>query len=142
MDGQIKNQRKMIILAVAAMAIFGLQFAAWNYVKGDNGGPNNNGNTDTGGNGGEIQDVYIRALSSGGYDKSQVSVKLGSPVRLHFSADSGAGCGKILVMRNFGVQLISRNGEEQIAQFTPSKEGVFEYSCSMRMFVGQMQVKA
>ncbi len=89
-----------------------------------------------------VQEVSLRALRTGFYDKQEVVVKKGIPVKLSFSADTDAGCGKILIMRQFGVQLLSRNGETQVATFTPQQEGMFEYSCSMRMFVGRMKVVA
>lgn len=87
-----------------------------------------------------FQEISIKALNSGSYDKPEIVVKKGIPVKLSFSADSGAGCGRMLLMQNFGVQLISKNGEVQTTTFTPTQEGVFEYSCSMRMFVGRLKV--
>jgi len=88
---------------------------------------------------GAVQDIYIKALSSGTYDRPQVSVKAGQKVRLHFSADPNAGCGKTLVMRDFNVRLVSLNGEERTAEFTPQR-GTYEFSCSMRMFRGSLVV--
>jgi len=90
---------------------------------------------------GEVQDVYVRALSSGTYDKEEVSVKKGIPVRFHFTADSGAGCGSYLSIPEFDVKLLSKNGQEDVAEFTPMKEGTYEYSCAMRMFIGRMVVE-
>ncbi len=93
-----------------------------------------------GAGGGEVQEVYIKALSTGGYDKSEITVRKGVPVRLHFSAEKNAGCGKVLLMQKFGVRLVSGNGEEQVAEFTPTNEGTFDYSCSMYMFRGKLRV--
>ena len=89
---------------------------------------------------GNVQEVYIKALGTGVYDNPEITVKKNIPVRLHFTAEQQAGCGKMLVMRNFGVKLVSANGEEKTAVFTPSSEGVYEYSCAMRMFRGSMKV--
>ncbi len=88
---------------------------------------------------GTVQDIYIKALSTGTYDRPQVTVSAGKKVRLHFSADPRAGCGKTLVMREFNVRLVSLNGEEHVAEFTPQR-GTYEYSCSMRMFRGSLVV--
>jgi len=88
----------------------------------------------------QVQDVYVKALSTGTYDKPEVAVQKGVPVRFHFSAESGAGCGRVLVMEEFGVNLVSRNGEEQVAEFTPQDVGTYEYHCGMHMFVGRMVV--
>ncbi len=87
-----------------------------------------------------IQDVYIKALGTGSYDNPQVSVKKGTPVRLHFSAQANAGCGRAFYLDGFNVKLISYSGEEQVAEFTPQQEGTFAYHCGMNMFRGRMVV--
>lgn len=88
------------------------------------------------------QDVYVKALSSGVYDNPAVTVRLGSKVRFHFSAESGAGCGRQLVIPDFGIQLISKNGEEVIGEFTPTKTGTYPFRCGMNMFRGTIKVIA
>ncbi len=90
--------------------------------------------------GAQVQDVYIKALSTGRYDNSQVAVRKGVPVRLHFSADSGAGCGKAFYLDEFNVRLTSYNGEDSVAQFTPQQEGTYPYHCGMWMFRGNLVV--
>ncbi len=97
--------------------------------------PGNQGTVITQGNG-QAQDIYIKALSDGTYDKEEVTVKKGLPVRLHFTADPNAGCGRQMVIygMNISVSAISQNGEEDIVQFTPQQAGTFEYSCGMRMW--------
>jgi plastocyanin domain-containing protein len=70
----------------------------------------------------------------GKYDTNEVTVKKGVPVRLHFSADSDAGCGRLLVIYGLGVRLVTKPGEEAVTEFTPDKTGEFQYSCGMRMF--------
>ncbi len=85
-----------------------------------------------------VQDVYIKALALGRYDNSYVRVNANQPVRLHFSADPRAGCGRSFIMRDFGVRLVSQNGAEQVAEFTPGP-GKYEFSCSMRMFRGTLE---
>ncbi len=87
-----------------------------------------------------VQDVYIKALGTGSYDNPQVTVKKGIPVRLHFSAQANAGCGRAFYLDGFNVKLISYSGEEQVAEFTPQQEGTFAYHCGMNMFRGRMVV--
>jgi plastocyanin len=87
-----------------------------------------------------VQDFYIRALGTGSYDPAEIAVKKGVPVRFHFTAEADAGCGSYLVMEEFGVKLLSRNGGEQVAEFTPQQAGTYEYHCGMHMFVGRMVV--
>lgn len=81
---------------------------------------------------GGVQDVYLKATASG-YDKSEIVVKKGVPVRFHFSAKN-AGCGSLLVIYGLDVKVVSQNGEEKVVEFTPQKEGTYEYNCGMRMF--------
>jgi|GEM_PF-6211940 plastocyanin domain-containing protein len=88
-----------------------------------------------------FQEVYIRAQETGFYDKTEITVKKGIPVRLHFSADNGAGCGKYMAIDEFGVKLISKNEEEMIAEFTPQDAGTYYYHCGMWMFKGKMVVE-
>ncbi len=86
-----------------------------------------------------LQEVYLKATSAG-YDKNEIVVKKGIPVRLHFSAKN-AGCGSYMVIYGLknglrDVNAISRNGEDYIVDFTPQNEGTYEYNCGMRMFRG------
>ncbi|MFA6329415.1 MAG: cupredoxin domain-containing protein [Candidatus Micrarchaeia archaeon] len=90
---------------------------------------------------GNVQVISIRALANGQYDHEQITVNAGTPVRLDFSAEANAGCGKQLVMRDFGVSLISRNGETVSATFTPKAPGTFTYQCGMGMWTGTLIVK-
>lgn len=80
-----------------------------------------------------VQDIYIKALASFEYDVTEITVKKGIPVRLHFTADPSVGCGRQMVIYGLDVSTTSRQGEESIVEFTPEKEGVYEYSCGMRM---------
>src|SRR3989338_4177040 len=75
-----------------------------------------------------------------GYDKTEITVKAGSPVRLDFSADPASGCGRQVIVDNVGVNLISRSGETVSATFTPASPGQYKYHCSMNMFRGVLTV--
>src|SRR3989338_9672731 len=88
---------------------------------------------------GDAQKVYLRALSTGVYDKQTLTVAAGRPVELHFTADLNAGCGRLLVVPDFKVQLIS-NGDEKVATFTPANPGRYPYRCGMNMFRGTLEV--
>ena len=82
---------------------------------------------------GGAQEVYLKATGSG-YDKMQITVKKGIPVRLHFTAQN-AGCGSYLKIYGIdGANVLSQNGQEAIVEFTPTQEGTYQYTCGMRMF--------
>ncbi len=68
-------------------------------------------------------------------------MKAGIPVKVTFTADAGAGCGKYMAMDDFGVQLTSKNGEEATAEFTPKTPGTYYYHCGMWMFKGKLVVE-
>ncbi len=109
---------------------------------GCGGGPIASGTTGSGssaaGNataaGGNAEDIYLRALDTGVYDKQEITVKKGIPVRLHFTADPDAGCGRQVVIYGLDVRAVSQNGEEDVVEFTPQDAGTYEYSCGMRMW--------
>lgn len=86
------------------------------------------------------QEVSLRALDAGVYDKESMVVEANRPVKLRFSADPGAACGRSLILKEFGVSLVSKNGEEQVAEFTPAP-GKYEYRCPMRMFRGTLEAR-
>ncbi|MDP3741698.1 MAG: cupredoxin domain-containing protein [Candidatus Micrarchaeota archaeon] len=88
-----------------------------------------------------VQELRLYASSSG-YSVSAFTVKKGVPVRILFSADQYAGCGKQLLIPAFGVNKIIQGSEESTIEFTPDKEGTFPYRCSMNMFKGTMTVIA
>jgi plastocyanin domain-containing protein len=81
-----------------------------------------------------VQDIYIRALSSRSYDPMEITVKKGIPVRLHFTADANAGCGRQIVLYGLNVRSTSVNGQENIVEFIPNTAGTYEYNCGMRMW--------
>ncbi len=80
------------------------------------------------------QDIYIRAKADGTYDKRSITVKSGIPVRLHFTADSNAGCGRQFVLYGLNVKAVSIGGVEQVVEFTPTTAGTYEYNCGMKMW--------
>jgi hypothetical protein len=91
-------------------------------------------NTSNGSLTGNAQDIYIKALSDGTYDKQELDVKKGVPVRLHFTADSDAGCGRSMVIYGLNIRATSQNGQENVVEFIPQQEGTYEISCGMRMW--------
>lgn len=87
-----------------------------------------------------VQEISIRA-GTNGYDIPVFQVKKGIPVRILFSADKYAGCGRQMIIPDFGVSAIANGGVTPI-EFTPDKTGSFAFRCSMNMFRGTMIVTA
>lgn len=88
-----------------------------------------------------VQVIYIHALANGNYDKPVITVKRGVPVRLHFTADRNAGCGRFFVLDEFKVELLPKGDEEAVAEFVPNKPGTYPYHCGMWMWKGKMIVE-
>ena len=82
-------------------------------------------------NAGNFQEVYLSATNQG-YDTSYIMVKKDIPVRFHFKA-TDAGCGNYLVIYGLNVTIPSVNGAEGVVEFTPKKEGTYQFNCPMMM---------
>ncbi|MBI5035836.1 cupredoxin domain-containing protein [Candidatus Micrarchaeota archaeon] len=83
---------------------------------------------------GTIQDVYLKARADGTYDKNEIRVKAGVPVRLHFSTEPRTGCGQELVVRGLNVRVLGYPDRDSVAEFTPDAPGRYSYSCGMGMW--------
>jgi plastocyanin domain-containing protein len=81
-----------------------------------------------------VQDIYIRALSSRSYDPMEITVKKGIPVRLHFTADANAGCGRQMVLYGLNQKVTSIDEKEGVIVFTLQEAGTYEYNCGMKMW--------
>ncbi|MFN7991827.1 MAG: cupredoxin domain-containing protein [Candidatus Micrarchaeia archaeon] len=126
----IRKSTAYLMIGLVVAVLFGA------YIVFSAPGSGNQGtNVGSGGvSGGPAQEIYIKALSDGTYDKQEVTVKKGMLVRLHFTADRNAGCGRQMVIYGLNVNAISRSGEESVVEFTPQQAGTFEYNCGMRMW--------
>ena len=136
MGNEIKIQKNTSILLVGLLLaiVFGgyLVFGATHANTQSTGvtvqPPSTIGNQPSGG----IQEVYLKATAYG-YDKNEIIVKKGIPVKFHFTAQN-AGCGSYMQIRGLNVHAQSRNGQEDIIEFTPQQEGTYQYTCGMGMF--------
>ncbi len=86
------------------------------------------------------QDIYLKATQYGTYDPSTLYVKKGIPVRIHYSADEYAGCGREVIFPEFKIRKLAPSQGEALIEFTPSKTGRFPFHCSMQMFRGTIEV--
>ncbi len=129
-DIKIHKTTAYLLVGLVIVALFGA------YIVFSAPGPGNQGSVvgNSSVQGGPAQDIYIKALRDGSYDTKEVTVKKGLPVRLHFTADPGAGCGRQIVIYGMNIKASSLNGEEDVVEFTPQQAGTFEYSCGMRMW--------
>ncbi len=88
---------------------------------------------------GGVQEITL-SVQGGTYQPNPIRVKKGIPVRLVADISAMPGCSKSIVMPDFGVRKVVRQGDN-IIEFTPSQSGKFSFSCSMGMYRGTIVVE-
>lgn len=84
----------------------------------------------------QIARMSVRAS---GYYPNRFTVKKGKPVKWIIDGENVFGCQGWLMAPSIGIQKTIRLGEN-ILEFTPEKEGMISFSCSMGMFRGNFNV--
>ncbi len=80
------------------------------------------------------------SVQGGSYMPSPITVKKGIPVRLVGDISQMPGCSKSIIIPEFGVRKVLRQGDNTI-EFTPDKSGTFDFTCSMGMYRGKIVVE-
>ena len=86
-----------------------------------------------------FQEVTL-TVQGGEYYPNPIRVKKGIPVKLVADLSSVRGCASSIVIPEFGVRKVVRQGDNVI-EFTPDKSGTFQFSCSMGMYRGKIVVE-
>jgi plastocyanin len=86
------------------------------------------------------QEVVI-TVGQYGYTPEKVKVKAGIPVKLRFQKDYPGGCLSYVIMKDFNIQQLLKQGETTV-EFTPKQPGTFTYTCGMGMFAGTIIVES
>ena len=83
--------------------------------------------------------VVTSTLSSGRYPN--ITVQAGTPVKWVIEAPAGSinGCNYKMLLREYDIEHTFQEGENVI-EFTPAKEGTYQYSCWMGMIHGNIFV--
>ena len=86
-----------------------------------------------------VQEVqfYVQGAN---YYPNPIRVKKGIPVRLVADMGRIPGCSRSIVIPEFGIRKVVREGDNVI-EFTPDKSGTFSFSCSMGMYRGTIVVE-
>ncbi|MDO8627305.1 MAG: cupredoxin domain-containing protein [Candidatus Diapherotrites archaeon] len=88
-----------------------------------------------------LQEVSIK-MTANGYAPNRITVKKGIPVKINFFAESNAGCSRSVTFPDFNVKKIVQTNTSDFVEFTPEKEGTFQFYCAMGMFRGELIVQA
>jgi plastocyanin domain-containing protein len=89
--------------------------------------------------GSELQEVRI--VVKGGYTPSVIVVKKGIPVRLNFYRDETDDCSDTIVFGDFNIRKPLPAYKTTAIEFTPEKEGEYEFTCGMGMLRGKLIVR-
>lgn len=85
-----------------------------------------------------VQTINMRVVTSG-YIPNYFSVKKGIPVRWVIKGENVFGCQGYLVVPKLGISKALETGDN-IFNFTPTESGFINFSCSMGMYRGRIEV--
>ena len=83
----------------------------------------------------------IKVVVKGGYSPDVIIVKKGIPVRLNFYRDETADCSDTIVFGDFKIRKPLPAYQTTPIEFTPEKEGEYEFTCGMGMMRGKLVVR-
>jgi copper ion binding protein len=87
----------------------------------------------------EVQTIQL-SVQGANYYPNPIRVKVGVPVRLVADVNNMPGCSKSIVIPEFQIRKYV-SVQDNIIEFTPTKSGTFQFSCSMNMYGGQIIVE-
>jgi len=85
----------------------------------------------------DLQEINV-SISASAYTPNTIEAKTGMPLRITFHANDDAGCGREVIIPDFGIQKIV-SGTASI-DITPKKAGSYAFRCSMDMMRGTIIV--
>lgn len=93
-----------------------------NYVLGDN-----------------IQTVTIN-VSNSGYSPKNITLKKGVPAKIKLVTNNVQSCSRAFTIPSLNIEKILPQTGESTIEFTPNKEGLLAFACSMGMYTGNFNV--
>ncbi len=87
-----------------------------------------------------VQKVTI-SIENNGYNPKRFKVRAGQPVELTLVTNETYSCASSFVMKAFNLNLQLGPNDSQTVTFTPTKKGRYQFSCSMGMYTGVMEVE-
>ncbi|PSR14429.1 hypothetical protein C8255_24155 [filamentous cyanobacterium CCP3] len=88
---------------------------------------------------GGVQEVTVTV--DGGYDPSEIVVRLGQPVRLNFYRKDPSSCLEAVRFPEFRIAKDLPVNQTTAIEFTPTQPGRYEFTCGMNMFRGTVEVQ-
>lgn len=89
---------------------------------------------------GKLQEATI-TLTDKGYQPERVKLRRGVPARLTFVRKFAATCATEIIMEKYNIKRDLPLNQPVVIEFTPLKAGQLEYTCSMKMVGGKIDIK-
>lgn len=86
-----------------------------------------------------VQEVTINILNNG-YQPNKLKVKSGQPVKLTLQSKDTYSCALAFVFKEFGINTFLEANDTKTFTFTPNKPGKYQFTCSMGMYSGVIEV--
>jgi plastocyanin domain-containing protein len=80
-------------------------------------------------------------VTKNGYEPWRVDARAGVPLTLVVTRTTDETCATELVLPEYGIDRKLPLGEPVTLTFTPTRTGTLRYSCAMKMFQGQIDVR-
>jgi plastocyanin domain-containing protein len=80
-------------------------------------------------------------VTRNGYEPWRVEAKAGVPLTLVVTRKTDETCATELVLPEYGIDRKLPLNEPVTITFTPTRSGTLRYSCAMKMFQGQIEVR-
>jgi len=87
-----------------------------------------------------IQEATI-TLTDKGYQPDRVRLNRGIPARLIFVRKFAATCATEITLEQYNIKRDLPLNQPVVVEFTPLKAGQLEYTCSMKMVGGKIDIK-
>ncbi|MEI6690595.1 MAG: sulfite exporter TauE/SafE family protein [bacterium] len=79
-------------------------------------------------------------ISNNGYSPSKFRVSVGKPVTITLRTGNVYSCAASFTFNAFGINIYLAPNTEEKFTITPTKKGIYTFSCSMGMYSGTMEV--
>jgi plastocyanin domain-containing protein len=96
---------------------------------------------ESGVSGSESVGQEIKVMVKGGYDPDVIVVKKGVPVKIDFYRDETTDCSEEIVFGDFGIRKSLPAYKTTSIEFTPEKEGEYQFTYGMGMMRGKLIVE-
>ncbi|HKX31403.1 MAG TPA: cupredoxin domain-containing protein, partial [Blastocatellia bacterium] len=88
----------------------------------------------------KIQTIKV-VLDDQGYQPASIELKQGLPARIEFVRRTEGGCGKEILIPEYGIKRELPVNEPVMIEFTPVRSGEYAFTCGMKMLHGKIVVR-